>query len=331
MSRRPPVRKVSTARIRQSLRPSRIVTRSRPEGIRWLRADGSPNWSQVVVERGGEVKILASRPPRGIMYSSTILEATEAIAEYRVRGLVVHDSRDRLRGILLSTDLVNYLGGGEYYNIVIARHNRNLFSALRNEMIQSIYNPSPVFVYTDSSLDEVLKAIVGEGIGLVPVLYDDNTIYGVLTEHDLVKHLARKRVGRSVSEYMTKTIVTVDAEASIRHAAQLMTRHGFRRLPVVSGEDSSVKGVITAKDIVSFFGSHEALKRSTTGNIEEVLDTPVYEVMEPGVYTIESKADIGDAASAMIEYGVSSLLVVEDEDIVGIITERDVLVSIAVG
>lgn len=331
MARRPPVRRVQSARVRRPGPVSRIVPRSRPEGIRWLRADGTPNWSQRIYEKPGEAKLLASRPARTVMYSSTVLEAAEAIAEYRVRGLVVIDSRDMLKGILLTTDLVNYLGGGEYYNIVIARHNRNLFKALRNELVQSIYNPSPVFVYTDQSIEDVLHAMIGEGVGLVPVVYGDGTVYGVLTEHDLVRYLARRSVGRRVRDYMTQPVVTIDAEASLKAAARQMVSYGFRRLPVVSGPDSSVKGMVTAKDIVIFFGSHEALSRSTTGNIEEVLDTPVYEVMQPGVYTIDADADIGDAASAMMEYGVSSLLVAEEDSIVGIITERDVLVSLVVG
>ncbi len=331
MARRPPVRKVHSARIRQRTPSARPMPRSRPEGIRWLRADGSPNWSQRVYEKPGEAKLLASRPPRGVSHSSTIMEALEAIAEYKVRGLVVTDSRDTLKGILLTTDLVNYLGGGEYYNIVVARYNRNIFKALRNELVQSVYNPSPVYVYVDQGLDDVLKAMVGEGVGFIPVLYEDNTVYGVLTEHDLVRYLARRSIGLKVRDYMTQTIVTIDAEASIKDAAQKMVKHGFRRLPVVSGPDSSVRGIITAKDIVIFFGSHEALKRVTTGNIEEALATPVYEIMQPGIYTIDVDADIGDAASSMIEYGVSSLLVVDGDNVVGIITERDILVSLVVG
>ncbi len=331
MARRPPVRRVQSARVRSPGPVSRVIPRSRPEGIRWLRADGTPNWSQRIYEKPGEARLLASRPPRSIVYSSTILEAVEAIAEHRVRGLVVVDSRDSLKGILLTTDIINYLGGGDYYNIVIARHNRSIFKSLRNELVQSIYNPSPIYVYTDQSLEDVLHAMIGEGIGLIPVVYGDGTVYGVLTEHDMVKYLARRSVGRRVRDYMTTPVVTIDAESTIRSAARQMVRYGFRRLPVVSGGDSSVKGMVTAKDLVVFFGSHEALSRSTTGNIEEALETPVYEVMQSGVYTIDADADVGEAASAMIEYGVSSLLVTEEDSIIGIITERDVLVSLVVG
>jgi CBS domain-containing protein len=263
-----------------------------------------------------------------VQHTATILDAARAIYEYKVRGLAVVDASGVLKGILLTTDLVNYLGGGEYYRIVEVRHGGNIFKALRDESVGSIYNPSPVYVDRKASLTSVLELMIGEGIGFVPVVYEDGVVYGVITEHDLVRHLADKKVGRKVRDSMTETVVMVDAEAPLREAARLMVAHGFRRLPVVSGGE--VKGMITAKDYVSFFGSHEAFKAVEEGKIEEVLSIPVYEVMTPVVYTISPDADVGDAAREMIEKGVSSLLVVEDDEVKGIITERDVLVAVSI-
>ncbi len=321
-ARRPIVRKISRPK------PG-FLTRSRPEGVRWLRSDGTPNWSQRIAEKVGDAALLASRPPRTVQHTATILDAARAIYEYRVRGLIVVDSSGVLRGVLLTTDLVNYLGGGEYYRIVEIRHGDNIFKALSNESVASIYNPGPVYVDRSASLISVLQLMIAEGIGFMPVVYEDGVVYGVITEHDLVKHLADKKVGRKVRDSMTETIVMVDAEAPLREAARLMVTHGFRRLPVVS--DGEVKGMLTAKDYVSFFGSNEAFKAVEEGRMSEALSIPVYEVMRPEVYTIGPDADVGDAAREMLEKGVSSLLVVEDGEVKGIITERDVLVAVSIG
>jgi CBS domain-containing protein len=301
----------------------------RPEGIRWLRSDGTPNWSQRVSEGRLEAAHLASRPPITVHPASTILEAAEAIASRKVRGLVLADAKGKLMGLLVASDIVNYLGGGEYYNIILNRYNKNIFNALRDEKVSSIANPSPLYVTVDTSLQEILELMVREEVGILPVLTSESIVYGVITEHDIVKALGSKYAGVEVREVASKNIVAVSVDATIREAAQLMVRHGFRRLPVVS-PDNSIKGMITAKDIVSFFGSHKAFEIVTSGNIEEALETPVYELMTPGVLTVKETDDISTAASLMMEYGVSGLIVVDEAGkATGIVTERDVLLGLA--
>ena len=326
---RPPVKRVQVARLGRPAQAARRVT-LRPEGIRWVRADGTPNWAQWIPAREGEAKILASHPAVTAAPQSTILEVAELIAEKKVRGVVLAEpGTGVLKGLVTATDLVNYLGGGEYYNIVVHRHNRNIYSALRDEPVATISNPTPIYVSTGESLDNVIRLMVLNGVGIIPVVYDDGSVYGVITEHDIVKHVAGKKIGVRVSDAMTRGLVTVGLEDPLKEAAQRMTRSGLRRLPVVSGE-GEVKGMITAKDYVAFFGSHRAFKELTSTDIEEVLGIPVYEVMTPGFYTIREDADVGDAATAMIDNNTSSLLVVnENDEIIGIITERDVLVAIA--
>ena len=307
-----------------------VRPRSRPEGIRWLRADGSPNWSQRLRRKEGDAKTIASKPPITIARSAPVMEAAEVIAGRKVRGLLVTDAKHRLEGIVLATDLVNYLGGGTYYNIVVSRHGGSIYSALRREPIQSIMNPSPITVDVTVTIQEVVEVMVREGVGFLPVLYEDGGVYGVITERDVVRSLEPLPFDKKVEDYMTPTIVTVHAESTIKDAAKLMVAHGFRRLPVID-DRGEIKGVVTAKDIVAFFGSHEAFKFIREGRMEEALSTPVYYVMTPEFYTIHPKLSVADAAKKMVERGIDSLIVSEGGEALGIITERDVLVAAAVG
>ncbi|MEB2837300.1 MAG: CBS domain-containing protein [Desulfurococcales archaeon] len=330
-ARRPPVKKAHVAvspRARLTRRPP--TAPRRPEGIRWVRSDGSPNWSQRLAVRQGEVAQVASRPPIGVSPSSTVLEAAEVMAENNVRGLVLVDAKGHLHGVLMATDIVNYLGGGEYFGIVENRHKLNIYSALRDEQVVSISNPSPAYIYTTTSLADAVKLMVIEGIGFLPVVNVEEVAYGVVTEHDIVRtYLGEEYMGIKVGEVASKNIVAVGIEDTLRKAAELMVRHGFRRLPVL-GSDNSIKGMITAKDIVRFFGSHRAFEFVTTGDINEVLETPVYELMEPGILTVEASADVSEAARLMREHNVGSLIVLDEKgEAVGIITERDVVVAIA--
>lgn len=324
---RPPIRKVASARIRGRVGPSKGAGPIRPEGIRYLRADGTPNWEQWREIKEGDAKRLASSPAITISTSGNILEAAEAIAKHKVRGLpVVKAGSEEIAGVVTALDLVNYLGGGEYYKIVELRHKRNIYSALRDENIMSIANPTPTVGYVTDKLSDIVNLMILSGHGFIPILWPDNTVYGVITEHDIVKHLAGTFTGVKVGEVATKSIVSVEIEATIKDAARIMVSQGFRRLPVVDPVEGIIKGMITAKDIVSYFGSHEAFKHITTTDIEEALKTPVYELMQPGIYTIRFDVDVGQAASHMIEMNVNALLVVDENDqIIGIVTERDIL------
>ena len=332
-ARRPPLRRVSAARIAARARVSRAAPPAvrRPEGIRWLRSDGTPNWSQRVAERQGELELVASRPPIGVSTSSVILEALEVMSEHKVRGLVVTDGKGRLAGLLTAMDLVNYLGGGEYYSIVKNRYNDNIYHALREEKVTTIMNPTPLFLYKTNSLLDALNLMVTQGVGIIPVLYEDGTVYGIVTEHDIVVRLRGKKVGKKVSDVMSTNIVVVGLDDPIKRAAETMVRHGFRRLPTVN-ERNEIKGVITAKDYVIFFGSHRAFNYVVSPSLEELITkVKVYELAELEFHTIREDADVGEAADAMAEYNVNSLIVVNEEgDAVGIVTERDVLIALAI-
>jgi len=330
-SRRPPPKKPHVAvspRLRVTRGPPRAPRR--PEGVRWLRSDGSPNWSQRLALHRGEVSEYASRPAISVAPSSTILEAAELIAEKKVRGLTLSDAKGYLRGIVMATDIVNYLGGGEYFEIVKRRYGGNIFGALRDERVSSIANPSPLYIYTTSTLMDAVKTMVVEGVGFLPVITEEGVLYGVITEHDVVRtYLSEAYLGVKVSEIASRNIVGVNIEDPIRKAAELMVRHGFRRL-VVLGSDNSIKGIVTAKDYVAFFGSHRAFDLVTTGDIEEVLKTPVYEIMESGIVTLRADADVSEAARLMRDNNVSSIIVVDESDnAVGLLTERDVMIAIA--
>ena len=302
----------------------------RPEGIRWLRSDGKPNISDRIYRVEGDAQIIAKRPVYTVAKTSPILEAAETIAYRWVRALPVVNPGDKtLTGMVTAMDLVNYFGGGEYYNIVRNRHKDNIFHALRLEPVESIMNPGPVTIPPEAKIPEIIEKMVVHNVGVLPVVLPDGRVYGIITEHDLVERLVEKTVGRRVEEVMSRNVVTIDKRATVKEAAETMVKFGFRRLPIVDSETGEIWGMVTAKDIVRYFGRHEAFNNAPTGKMSEALSVPVTLVGTKEVYTISPEADVGEAASKMMEKRVSSLLVVKDGELVGIITERDILYAVA--
>ncbi len=301
----------------------------RPEGMRWLRSDGKPNFSERVRAKEGDAKYLATRPVRTTTKTSTVLSALEDMSRYNVRALpVVHPSRNSLDGLVTVMDIANYLGGGELYNIIVKRHNGNVYSALLREYVASIMNPNPIYATVEEKLTDILEKMIRNNVGVLPVLYHDETLWGIVTEHDIVKHLVEKDVGVKVRDVMTSSVIHVDASAVLGDALRKMIKYGVRRLPIL--EDQHVWGIITAKDVVRFFGSHDVFRYISNDRFEEVLQIPVKVVGTVSYFTISPEDDVGKAATIMIEKGVSSLLVVENNHLKGIITERDILYALAV-
>jgi CBS domain-containing protein len=255
--------------------------------------------------------------------------AAEEMTRHNVRALpVVVPNSEKLEGMLTAMDLVNYLGGGELYNIVKNRHGGNIYSALLREHVESVMNPNPAYVTIYDKLPKILEVMVLKNVGVVPVVMEDGSLWGIITEHDLVRELIEKKIGVKVAEVMTKEVITISSSATIKEAAQQMVKYGIRRLPIVE-ENGNIWGIITAKDIVRFFGSHDVFRYIEGTDIEEALRAPVKLVAAPGFHTISPDADVGDAATLMAEKGTSSLLVVEDGQLKGIITERDILYAVA--
>ncbi|MET1128374.1 MAG: CBS domain-containing protein [Thermoproteota archaeon] len=301
----------------------------RPEGLRWLR-DGKPNFSDRIRKKEGEAKILARRPVYTATRTFTILGLAEEMSRYRVRALpVVSPSDNKLEGLVTVMDIVNYLGGGELHDIVVNRHGGNLYSALLREHASSIMSKNPAYVTVYDKLTDILETMITREVGVLPVVTEDGVLWGIITEHDIVSHLSEKKVGVPVSEVMTRNVIHTTASATLGEAAKTMVRVGVRRLPVLDGD--RVVGMLTAKDVVRFVGKHEVFRYLEVPTAEALAQLPIKVVGFSGFDTIEPSADVGDAATKMMEKGLSSLLVVDEKGALqGIVTERDVLYALAV-
>jgi CBS domain-containing protein len=118
-----------------------------------------------------------------------------------------------------------------------------------------------------------------------------------------------------VKEIMTKDVATLNAEDSVERAAQLMKQYNVGAIPVCSEEN--VIGIITDRDI--------ALRSVAQG--ENGRNQKVREVMSSNPVLVNSETDVHDAARIMSERQVRRLPVVENKNIVGIVSLGDLAVE----
>ena len=114
-----------------------------------------------------------------------------------------------------------------------------------------------------------------------------------------------------VQDKMTRNVVTVGPDNTLKEALNLM-KEGFNRLPVV--ENGNLVGIIVKNDV------EKALHRP--GYYPE---TPVSWVMTKKVITIRPQDDLILAATTFINYKISALPVLDGNNLVGIISDADIL------
>lgn len=147
-----------------------------------------------------------------------------------------------------------------------------------------IMTRNPVSVGPRASLAEIAALLAERGISGVPVCAEDGTLLGMVGEGDLIKpfrasaqvrhdwwadalargeSLSREfmdyvtRDGRSAADIMVPHVITAAEDASLSQIAELMTRHGVRRVPILRG--MKVVGIVSRSDLVA------ALARSPGG------------------------------------------------------------------
>ncbi len=225
-----------------------------------------------------------------------------------------------LEGIVTAIDIINYLGGGKKFQIIQRKFGGNIFKAI-NEPIKLIMIKKVVSIKTSAKISEAIELMKEKNLGGLPVVDDENRVRAIITERDIANMFANRISGVTVSQLMSKKVVTALQKTTIFEAAKTMTTQGFRRLPIVL--DDKLVGIITAMDIIRFFGSGEVFKYLKSGTLIQVLNTLALEIATIEVATIEPNADVGQAAKIMQKKNIGALPVVKNEKLVGIITERD--------
>jgi CBS domain-containing protein len=300
--------------------------KSRRKEPRFLRSDGTPNFSSKVYEKPGEVEVIARRPVVTATPTTKVIDALKVMTNRGFRRLPIATTGGRLVGMVTAMDFMDYFGGGEKFNLIVNRHGFKMYSTF-NEALEPIMTREVVKAYVDETFIDVLSKMIRYNVGAVPVVTRDEKVFGIITEKDVVNHLAEKITGKTVEEVMTRDVVTIGSNATLYDALKTMVSNGFRRLPVV--DDGELKGILVAMDVVRFLGSGKAFEYARSDDVRDVLAVKVAEVMTRDVETIALHSDIGEAASLMMKTGRGSLLVVEGGELKGIITERDLVIAIA--
>ncbi|MFH0832158.1 MAG: CBS domain-containing protein [Candidatus Aenigmatarchaeota archaeon] len=113
-----------------------------------------------------------------------------------------------------------------------------------------------------------------------------------------------------VKDVMNKNVRTIGLDDSVENAAKIMKKYDVGSVLVIG--EKNVKGIITTKDVVYKC-------------VADKCGSTAKEIMTKDVITISPNTTIEDAAKLMVERNIEKLPVLDNNRIVGIITNNDIL------
>jgi len=109
---------------------------------------------------------------------------------------------------------------------------------------------------------------------------------------------------------------------------QIMTKEGFRRIPIANPGTGTLEGIVTATDIIDYLGGgkkFQIIQKKFAGNIFKAINEPIKLIMTKKVVSVQTSAKISKAIELMTKQNLGGLPVVDDKNRVkAIITERDI-------
>ncbi|MBD1555756.1 CBS domain-containing protein [Vibrio sp. S9_S30] len=128
-----------------------------------------------------------------------------------------------------------------------------------------------------------------------------------------------------IEDMMTRSPHTLLRSHSLQDAKNLMAEHDIRHVPIIN-TDSKLLGIISQRDILA---TQESVLTKEAKADSFTLKTPIGKVMVTKVITVSPKAGLRESALYMQKHKIGCLPVVEQESLVGIITDTD-FVGIAI-
>jgi CBS domain-containing protein len=119
-------------------------------------------------------------------------------------------------------------------------------------LVKEVMNKKVIVVEPEAFLKEAIAIMNDNNIGSV-VVVKNNKIVGILTEGDVLRMLVKNKImdinQLKVEDTMTRWVITIGPDDTIKKAIELMMKYHIKKLPVVKNE--KLVGIITASDIAT--------------------------------------------------------------------------------
>lgn len=242
---------------------------------------------------------------------STISDALAKMKKYDVSEIAVLN-RDTLVGILS-------------YSKLIKRRSLPLSTKIENIMSM------PPKVKKTDSIEKIAEMFISTSYQSVPVT-TGKKLDGFISRADMVKKF--KDIAE-VSELRTEevmtghSLVTIDESENVSKAMHIMRGLDEMSLPVVN-KHGNLTGVVSAKNLTEYLkkpkkGAHF---KGKSGEKKDI-NISIGSLMNTTLNTVEVDSSVNDVIDLMLKKNEHSIVIVDGDKPVGIVTERDIIEALA--
>ena len=173
---------------------------------------------------------------------------------------------------------------------------------------------SPLVLSPDDPVSMAMRLMEERRKSSVVLAIDDRPV-GIFTERNALGLIAHGgyAAGTPLRELMSSAPLTASPALTFVEGYARMAAHGFRHLVLVD-DQGRLCGVLSETDFAHGLGAEELLVPST-----------VADLMTRDPVTLPPGASLATALALMAERNISSVVIVEDERAVGILSERDAI------
>ena len=117
--------------------------------------------------------------------------------------------------------------------------------------VKEIMTHRVVTVGPNEPIREAVRLLLDHGVSGLPVVDAEQRLLGVISEIDIIDLIYKADIDScKVSEYMTRSVRSLDAEASLDDAASIFCAQAIRRIPVT--QDGRLVGILSRHDLIRF-------------------------------------------------------------------------------
>ncbi|MCX5644717.1 MAG: CBS domain-containing protein [Phycisphaerae bacterium] len=122
---------------------------------------------------------------------------------------------------------------------------------------KQLMNTSIITIGKDEDIYEAMRLMALNNITGLPVVDDEGTLVGIVTEKDILVLLCNRledagmdhAVG-TVGQFMTRHVVCFHPEDSLSDIAECLSTNNFRRVPIL--DKGKLLGIISRRDVIRY-------------------------------------------------------------------------------
>ena len=218
---------------------------------------------------------------------------------------------------------VPVVDGGEFAGMVSYASILRKKSVTLDAKVKGLVKNLPT-VTADMEITKIAEMMVSTNCRQLPVL-TGKKVTGIIQRNRLIEIVRDIKALKEIKvwEIMSNPVESVRVNDLMDDALELMIREDYRTIPVIN-ETNEVVGIVGMREIID---NNWKKDNKTIGDLEKSARSQitVESIALTSVKTISWDEDIASAVDIMVENKISTLPVIEGKELVGVLTEYDVI------